>query len=711
MKGRKKQYLRTMGWLLLTGAWMFSSCADDEWVKNEPATTGEGIFFGITPADSIWKPDTRSATSGKNFVLRGENTEDTLCVSTSVQEGINASREVHSRGTTLNSLKNQSFNVTAYYYSDNNETPSATYFKNEKVTVGENGSSTKMTNTYYWPQNGELTFLATANGGENLTINDKGENADYLATPSLSYTVPDDVENQKDVMVAYTGRINNAADGTAVPLTFNHLCAAVQFQLASEVENAISSISISRVKGGTVNYTYQNDGTWMPSPTTDEDKTYSINFNTPITDKTVITSNETNTTLLLAPQTLTEKAKITVTFSDGRTSVSTEVGALNGKEWKMGQTFIFKLSITPEYTLEFVSQPIVQDAHYVIYPITIKADKLPEGGWTLTSNEPKNVTFVEKFPHDDIKSIVDAGYWLEEYKGKSSITSTTTGDAITVYAFLTENITTSERRITLSLKPANQNYNKNKTKETFKFVQYCPIWNEKMNLGVEQIEDGNYVWGFNWGPNMKLQYKFKRDNPLLNILKNGLIKIYIDLFCDYEYVYTNDGISSLFELNVTIDFSKVQKLETATDNNNGQQNTWEIYTFDGVNDASAFVEQLKAWGGELQETEFSGNPIEFAARACAMKNKYSVEISTDKNNTVYRPVLEQKNLVWYLPAKNEVSIMKTANLSEDYWTSTASIVVSESTAYKYTVESDSCSAEGRNTKLRVRAVRQGLPAQ
>lgn len=38
----------------------------------------------------------------------------------------------------------------------------------------------------------------------------------------------------------------------------------------------------------------------------------------------------------------------------------------------MGTTVTYKLSITPEYELKFVSQPEVQDAHYVIYPITIK---------------------------------------------------------------------------------------------------------------------------------------------------------------------------------------------------------------------------------------------------------------------------------------------------------------------------------------------------
>lgn len=94
----------------------------------------------------------------------------------------------------------------------------------------------------------------------------------------------------------------------------------------------------------------------------------------------------------------------------------------------------------------------------MIYPITIKSDdKLPAGGWTLTSNDPTNVTFVEKdkFVSNDVQALVDAGYWLDGYNGISTLTSTTTGD-VQVYVFLKENVTEADRNITLSLKPVAQ---------------------------------------------------------------------------------------------------------------------------------------------------------------------------------------------------------------------------------------------------------------
>lgn len=685
MKGRKKQYFCTMGWLLLTGAWMFSSCADDEWVKNEPATTGKGIFFGITPADSIWQPDTRSTTSGKNFVLRGENTEDTLCVSTSVLEGINASREVHSRGTTLNSLAEKSFNVTAYYYSaDNVTTPSTTYFTNETVTVSGDGQNTNMENTYYWPQNGNLTFLATANGDNNLTIKDTNEKGDYFSTPSLSYTVPDKVENQKDVMVAYT---HKATSGIAVPLTFNHLCAAVQFQLTSEVENAISSISISGVKGGKVNYMYQ-DGNWTPDLSECADKEYSINFESPIENGTAITSDDNNTTLLLAPQTLSADAKITVNFNDNRPPVSTSSGALKDKEWKMGQTYMFKLSITPEYTLEFISEPKVQDAHYVIYPIKIKADKLPEGGWTLTSNDTENVTFVEKFSDDGIKNLVEQGYWLKDYCGKNTLTSSSSGE-ILIYVFLKENISDKDRDIILSLTPAN-NSNANPTKFTFK--QYSPAWNN--NIGVERIQNKYYPWGFNWDSNMKITYSMPYN------LNSAIIHVLFTIFGDLSYV-TQEGLVITDNWKVTVDFSKIPTLNVAINDSDGIQNTWDIYNFAGVNQASSIMSQLEAWGGVADKT-LPTNPNEFAARACAMKNQFDVETKTEKGQTIYVPTLSKDDMVWYLPAKDEASNMQD-NLSGDYWTSTA-ITNPGTTAYKYTAGS-STSAEERSATIQVRAVR------
>ena len=90
-----------------------------------------------------------------------------------------------------------------------------------------------------------------------------------------------------------------------------------------------------------------------------------------------------------------------------------------------------------------------------------------------------------------------------------------------------------------------------------------------------------------------------------------------------------------------------------------------------------------------------------------MKNKYRVETKNDPKGTIYRPVLDQANMVWYLPAQNEVANMEVANmidnLSGDYWTSTA-ITDPGTTAYKYTA-GGSTSPEDRNSVIHVRAVR------
>ena len=85
-----------------------------------------------------------------------------------------------------------------------------------------------------------------------------------------------------------------------------------------------------------------------------------------------------------------------------------------------------------------------------------------------------------------------------------------------------------------------------------------------------------------------------------------------------------------------------------------------------------------------------------------LKNILS-KTSTEKGKTVYRPVLDQANMVWYLPAQNEAANMND-NLSGDYWTSTA-ITDPGTTAYKYTA-GGSTSSENRNSAIHVRAVRQ-----
>ena len=674
------------------------SCNNEDFLESgNPEKACDNICFGISSDKNVqtrgYAGSDDEGYTADRFVLRSDDSADTLCVRAIVSEGINVSgfegEQALTRATPVgkDNFYNK-FHVLAYW--SKNGAPVDQFYMNTNASnvaasVGT-GAIWSTEQIYYWPgADHSFQFYAWA-----------PTDAGGLTTPSspqeksLAYTVPEAAADQKDIVVATTDEIqgdNNAA----VPLTFKHICTAVRFAVGSQMQpGQIKSVALKGVKNaGTYDMAADN---WSLGDAT-------VNFSQTLNKETTgteangdaITTSEG--TFMMLPQTLPAGAPVEVVFVNANNEDRTLTASIGNTEWKMGTTVTYKLSITPEYELEFVSQPEMQDAHYVIYPITIKSgDKLPAGGWTLTSNDAANVTFVEKdkFVNNDVQALVDAGYWLDGYNGTSTLTSTTTGE-VQVYVFLKENATEADRNITLSLKPAAQG---NYEAKEFSFTQYCPAWNN--GIGVERIQDGDYPWGFSWDSNMKITYNLGRGlGPIL-------ASLYIKIFVNYSYVTSNWG-GVLTDFKVTIDFSKVGTLTTATDLNDGNKNTWELYSFNGLNDASALMAQIESWGGVPDKT-LPANPSEFAARACAMKNKYSVQTETDiTGNTVYLPVLDQANMVWYLPAQNEAANMND-NLSGDYWTSTA-ITDPGTTAYKYTV-GGSTSPEDRDSAIHVRAVRQ-----
>ena len=185
---------------------------------------------------------------------------------------------------------------------------------------------------------------------------------------------------------------------------------------------------------------------------------------------------------MMLPQTLPSGAEVVVEFLDGKTNaLRTLKASIADSEWPMGKTVTYQLAITPEYELDFTSEPTLQDAHYVIYPIKIRAKDVPGESWTMTSSSPE-VTL-----RTELTTLTNRGFWIEEDKGESTITSTATGDDITVYAFLTENVSDTQRDVTLELRPTSMPDAK---PATFTISQFCPTWNG--NIGCERIEDGDY---------------------------------------------------------------------------------------------------------------------------------------------------------------------------------------------------------------------------
>lgn len=665
------------------------SCSSDVPYEHTDYSTTDNICFGISDSGN----GTRAAAANEaittdRYVLRSSESSDTLCVRAVVSDGIGKAAAKHATRASMQTTMYDQFNVVAQLKkSDGNIAPR--YYMNEVATkqgvVWQPSSS-----IYYWPDNGSLRFLAWAPLDAELDESPVKPSEDVNKT-TIKYTVPAELSKQRDLVAAATGYNASPAGGVCAPvsLQFKHLCTAVVVKTgATMAPGTIKSVTVTNVR---------NSGTYdmLRSAWTLNDATTSYTVSPNMATGSTIAEgtklNADDATFMLLPQTLGADSKLEVMFHDnisGRDRLLT--ASLNGAEWPMGKTVTYRLSITPEYELEFTSEPQVQDAHYVIYPIKIKVDPGLTGGWKLKSTSPK-VTL-----RKNLTELEEVGYWIEEDRGTQTIEGTESGD-ITVYAFLEENVTNAERDVVLELSPKGF---PSATPAKFTIRQLCPSWNTD-GLGCERIEGKKYQWGFLWGDNMKMVYTVSGW-----ILKKWWVEIVLTWFNDYGKYITVDRDSWSTSFRVTIDFNKIPSPNVAKSPTDGKKNSSELYNFNGISDVSALIKRLENWGGTTNQT-FPLNPTEFAVRAAVMKNKFNKEVQTSAGETIERPILKSENLVWYLPAKEEITAIVDNEypLQGNYWTSTASdISEDDENAYKYILNSGA-SLEKRTTLLNVRAVR------
>lgn len=665
------------------------SCSSDVPYEHTDYSTTDNICFGISDSGN----GTRAAAANEaittdRYVLRSSESSDTLCVRAVVSDGIGKAAAKHATRASMQTTMYDQFNVVAQLKkSDGNIAPR--YYMNEVATkqgvVWQPSSS-----IYYWPDNGSLRFLAWAPLDAELDESPVKPSEDVNKT-TIKYTVPAELSKQRDLVAAATGYNASPVGGVCAPvsLQFKHLCTAVVVKTgATMAPGTIKSVTVTNVR---------NSGTYdmLRSAWTLNDATTSYTVSPDMaTGSTTAEGTKLNAddaTFMLLPQTLGADSKLEVMFHDnisGRDRLLT--ASLNGAEWPMGKTVTYRLSITPEYELEFTSEPQVQDAHYVIYPIKIKVDPGLTGGWKLKSTSPK-VTL-----RKNLTELEEVGYWIEEDRGTQTIEGTESGD-ITVYAFLEENVTNAERDVVLELSPKGF---PSATPAKFTIRQLCPSWNTD-GLGCERIEGKKYQWGFLWGDNMKMVYTVPGW-----ILKKWWVEIVLTWFNDYGKYITVDRDSWSTSFRVTIDFNKIPSPNVAKSPTDGKKNSSELYNFNGISDVSALIKRLENWGGTTNQT-FPLNPTEFAVRAAVMKNKFNKEVQSAGTETIERPILKDENLVWYLPAKDEFSTIVDDEypLQGNYWTSTASdISEDDENAYKYILNSGA-SLEKRTTLLNVRAVR------
>lgn len=323
---------------------MFSACSDK--LSDESGETGTGVRFHISTiqADEVTVGSTRAATAAaKAYAPKVLKTHGGLglYLHQNTVGAINrhdAATAVQTRGSivTTDNFWDQ-IAVQGKGYDANNN--AIDLFDGDAVTVSK--SDSWYTNRV-WPTTfSNVRFFAYAPVDFGGTV---AQNNNAYWSPTITYTVPQDVSKQQDVMYAQTDLISGSSLET-VNLPFHHILSGIRFAVGDINSNAtINSITISGVyNSGWYSYMDTSTKTAWGDPTVSSSATNSYT----ITPNFVVSSNKntyiSNDVMFLLPQTCPDAAKITINITlKGKTyNLST---SLAGQVWPVGTTVTYKLS-------------------------------------------------------------------------------------------------------------------------------------------------------------------------------------------------------------------------------------------------------------------------------------------------------------------------------------------------------------------------------
>ncbi len=410
-----------------------TGCSDD--FENDIRMSGDVILKIDAPAQWTSGNTVTDGTAGSSRCISVESTEsdgDTPLYLHTFESDNTASAHVLSRGALSKSVDSFSLSAICYpgeYPSDEagiTWTPDFAY----DLTYTVNGSTAAGT-TLQWPAGGKVRFFAFAPIADNsqsdatghFTLSPKNQSG----SPNIKYTVPADVTKQTDIMAACTD-----ATSADVTLNFRHALTAVKIVAAADMlPGKITDVEISGVYGSGTFTPTPNGGFWKhddataaykvtrdiklspaennsgykPAGDTGDKKGEIIGD---IPDKSEITGETGDLTMLLIPQTLPENARLTIKFTDDLTGTQRTLSAsIAGKTWPAGKIITYSLSpssihITP--TVLFSKDPATDTLPYsgVWHDSAIKAYV------AVTQNGVEGAQYIE-LPRPDIEYSLDGG--------------------------------------------------------------------------------------------------------------------------------------------------------------------------------------------------------------------------------------------------------------------------------------------------------------
>lgn len=640
--------------------------------------------------------------------------------------------------------KNKDGNVSNYFTSANAD--GGTVADPEQgVDFERNGSGIyTSTPTFMWPGDGSFTFTAVANLPAGIGGTDVGGsftaslNTAGTAPEKFTYRVPADAEDQHDIMIAKAENVSGS-QGSSVPLNFEHIMAAVNFKVGSVVAGTIKSISLTGVynkgeyliaKNEWVNLTIEDGGVFAANIGGDR----VVGTDGGASSGTQLNSD--TATFMMIPQQPTTGAEIEIMFEDGLTGKTHQLRAnIQGSVWNMNTTTNYMINIDGDYNLQIVPLDNLLDSHYIITKVEISSE-YPK--WILSASADDEAAVTVQL-EDEVNPMAKQGFWTDKYatrvvdewgtnadgyqvpkrfhyefpenaesaRGKDYIEGETMVSNKVVYVFVPENVSGKDRTITLKLSDgSNPLFGANKT---IMLTQHSVKWldsgdgNPDNYWGCELlIEGGKVPWGFCWdGVHMDfalVQGGFApgKEGNIPPGQRTAIEIAMTNTGIDVDKLYNDTTYFVSLQKNkkglwfIQIDFGKIGNIEIAQNIDDGYQNTYDIYGFDGITSIGSIIDFIVNWGkitdastGEVvTDDSVIGlkNTLDYAAIYAMKRNRFYLYNETLDGKEFNMPVLDvSKDLNWYLPAKDQFKKMVEWNanwgqqftFNDLYWTSTS----------------------------------------
>lgn len=720
--------------IFLSLAALLTSCMEeiDHVEVTKKAASDYIVFGGATANDVILtRGGSVSAPKFSEKVLTSESADVSLPLFVKVEQGINNSGPATraaitttigditqldawgTRSTYADAGKTQVTNRELFFFGSDGKAETGALFTKETGNEDINGDGA-IDDIFYPDGNGPYLWDKSASSVSDfsfVTVSPAGSGFKAVINPAtltvtFDYEVPASAADQKDILVAVPDPVP-VNYGAPVPLDYKHVMAAVNVKVGEKMPaGVIKSIKFTGVYDKASYYPATNE--WTNRSIKENGGEFSVTL--PEGGLAVgpggagaeseITSEETS--FMMIPQQLFTGAEIVVEFHDNTTNKDVTLRAsIQGDVWERNTTTNYLINIDANYNISIVPLDRVLDSHYIITKVEVSSE-FPYWDLMAQASDGASVTVL---PEAQVNPMAKQGFWTDKIASKDAngnyyvpanaesargdyYCRGVQGEGQIVYVFIPENVSGETRTITLSIAGSGAGAGT----KTLTLTQEPVVWMDPTGAGETYwgcellLEGGQVPWGFCWD-GITEEYITTQGNQIS--VPGGQLKHVTDRLeaagFDVNQMYDPNFYINLVQKSnnnqgwlLQIDYSRIGNIEVADDPSDGESNTRDLYYFDGISTLAALKEFI-ANQDNIQYTMDSGeveitNTLDFAAMYAIKRNRFHLY---DDGQGLLIPVIEEKDINWYLPAKDQFPVFMNTNWGQSFtfkdlfWTSTA----------------------------------------